>query len=36
MSPVIDSVYDMTDVAEAHKYMATNKSNGKILLKMNL
>ncbi|CBY18241.1 unnamed protein product [Oikopleura dioica] len=36
MSPVIDSIYDMTDVAEAHKYMATNKSNGKILLKMNL
>lgn len=36
ITPVIDSIYNMSDVAEAHKYMSTNKNTGKILLKMNL
>ena len=34
MKPVIDSVFDWSEVAEAHRYMEANKNKGKILLKM--
>jgi len=33
LNPVIDSVYDMAKVSEAHEYMESNKNIGKILLK---
>lgn len=32
--PIIDSVYDWTKVAEAHRYMEANKNIGKIILKI--
>ena len=32
--PIIDSVYDWTEVAEAHRYMEANKNIGKIILKI--
>jgi len=32
--PVIDSVYDWTEVADAHRYMEANKNIGKIILKI--
>ncbi|MEM6317645.1 MAG: NAD(P)H-quinone oxidoreductase [Bacteroidota bacterium] len=32
--PVIDSIYDWTEVAEAHRYMEANKNIGKIILKV--
>ena len=32
--PIIDSVYDWTEVAEAHQYMEANKNIGKIILKI--
>ena len=32
--PVIDSVYDWSDVIEAHRYMEANKNIGKIILKI--
>lgn len=35
LKPVIDSVYDWKDVAEAHKYMEANKNTGKIVLEIN-
>lgn len=35
IKPVIDSVYDWADVAEAHRYMEQNKNIGKIVLRIN-
>lgn len=32
IEPVIDSVFDWTEVADAHRYMASNKNIGKIVL----
>ena len=32
--PIIDSVYDWTDVVAAHEYMEANKNIGKIILKI--
>ena len=32
LTPVVDSVFDMEKVVEAHNYMATNQNIGKILL----
>ncbi len=32
--PVIDSVYDWTDVQDAHRHMEANKNIGKIILRM--
>lgn len=34
LQPVIDSVFDWTNVVEAHKYMEANKNKGKIILKI--
>ena len=34
MKPVIDSVFDWTNVVEAHRYMEGNKNKGKIILKI--
>ncbi|SFG90072.1 NAD(P)H-quinone oxidoreductase [Pontibacter chinhatensis] len=34
LKPVIDSVYDWQDAAEAHRYMEQNKNIGKIVLRM--
>lgn len=34
LKPIIDSVYDWTEVANAHRYMEANKNQGKIVLKM--
>ncbi|MFK7908674.1 MAG: NAD(P)H-quinone oxidoreductase [Chitinophagales bacterium] len=34
MKPVIDSVFDWSEVAEAHQYMEANKNKGKIILKV--
>ena len=33
ISPVIDSVFSIREVHDAHKYMATNANIGKIVLK---
>lgn len=35
LKPVIDSVFDWSDVAEAHAYMASNANIGKIVLRIN-
>ena len=35
LKPVIDSVFEWHDVAEAHKYMEANKNTGKIVLEIN-
>lgn len=34
LQPVIDSVFDWTEVVRAHKYMEANKNKGKIILKI--
>lgn len=34
MKPVIDAVFPLEDVAEAHRYMEGNKNSGKIVLKV--
>ena len=34
LQPVIDSVYDWTEVVDAHRRMENNKNEGKIVLKM--
>jgi len=34
LKPVIDSVYDWQDVAEAHSYMEQNRNTGKIVLRV--
>lgn len=34
MKPVIDSVFDWSEVAEAHRYMEENRNKGKILLEV--
>ena len=34
IKPVIDSIYEWTDVEEAHQRMAANKNSGKIVLKL--
>lgn len=34
LSPIIDSVFDWTEVAEAHRYMEANKNKGKIVLRV--
>ncbi len=34
LKPVIDKVFDWKDVAEAHRYMESNKNTGKIVLKI--
>lgn len=34
LKPVIDSVYDWTEVQEAHRYMENNQNIGKIVLKI--
>lgn len=34
LKPIIDKIYDWKDVAEAHKYIETNKNIGKLVLKM--
>ncbi|MEM8890850.1 MAG: NAD(P)H-quinone oxidoreductase [Bacteroidota bacterium] len=35
IKPVIDSLYDWSDVQEAHRYIEANKNIGKIILKIN-
>jgi NADPH:quinone reductase-like Zn-dependent oxidoreductase len=35
LRPVIDSVFELEDVSEAHKYMEANKNIGKIVLEIN-
>ena len=32
LKPIIDSVFDIADVVDAHLYMESNQSNGKIIL----
>ncbi|HJV44089.1 MAG TPA: NAD(P)H-quinone oxidoreductase [Bacillota bacterium] len=34
LKPIIDSIYDWTEVAQAHTYMETNANIGKIVLKV--
>ncbi len=34
LRPVIDKVYDWSEVAEAHRYMESNQSRGKIVLRV--
>ena len=34
LQPVIDSVYDWTDVQEAHRRMEANENTGKIVLRV--
>lgn len=34
IQPVVDSVFDWTDVADAHRYMETNQNIGKIVLRV--
>ena len=34
LRPIIDKVYDWSDVVEAHRYMESNQSKGKIVLKV--
>lgn len=34
MQPVVDRVYDWSQVADAHRYMESNQSQGKIVLKV--
>ncbi len=34
LKPVIDSVFDWSDVAEAHQYMENNRNQGKIVLRV--
>lgn len=34
IKPVIDSVFDWSQVAEAHRYMEANKNTGKVILKI--
>lgn len=34
LQPVIDSVFDWKDVAQAHKYMESNQNTGKIVLRV--
>ena len=34
LQPVIDSIYDWKEVAEAHRYMESNQNKGKIILKV--
>jgi tumor protein p53-inducible protein 3 len=34
LKPVIDSVYDWKDVADAHRYMEANRNQGKIILEV--
>jgi tumor protein p53-inducible protein 3 len=34
IKPVLDTVYDWTEVAKAHQYMADNKNTGKIVLRI--
>ncbi len=34
LQPVIDSVHDWKDVADAHRYMEANKNKGKIILRV--
>jgi len=36
LAPVIDSVFDMSRIADAHAYLATNQNCGKVLLRMDL
>lgn len=36
ITPVLDKVYPMTQVVEAHKYLEGNQSIGKILLKCDI
>lgn len=36
LAPVIDSQFNMSEIDQAHRYMATNQNCGKILLKMEL
>ena len=35
LKPVIDSVFDAKDVAEAHQYIHDGKNIGKVLLRFN-
>ncbi|MBK7874106.1 MAG: NAD(P)H-quinone oxidoreductase [Saprospiraceae bacterium] len=35
LKPVIDTIFDWQEVAEAHRYMESNQSKGKIILKVN-
>lgn len=32
--PVLDRIYPVTEIQEAHKYMETNKNLGKIVLEL--
>lgn len=34
LKPVVDSIFSLENVEEAHQYMASNKSKGKIILKV--
>ncbi len=34
LKPIVDSVYDWNEVAEAHRYMESNENKGKIVLKI--
>ena len=34
LRPIIDKVYDWSDVVEAHRYMESNQSKGMIVLKV--
>ena len=34
LQPVIDSIFDWSDVADAHRLMESNKNSGKIILKV--
>ncbi|MFT6936775.1 MAG: NADPH:quinone reductase-like Zn-dependent oxidoreductase, partial [Saprospiraceae bacterium] len=34
LKPVIDKVYDWTDIRFAHEYMESNQNIGKIILKI--
>ncbi|MEL6862975.1 MAG: NAD(P)H-quinone oxidoreductase [Bacteroidota bacterium] len=35
IKPIIDSVFDWTEVANAHRYMEANRNKGKIVLRIN-
>lgn len=32
--PIVDRVYPMTEIQEAHKYMESNQNMGKIILEL--
>lgn len=36
MRPIVDKVFNMSDIAQAHEYMEKNENIGKIIIKNDL